>query len=142
MNGDLHKLMLDVEREMTLLDTLPRAVPDPAAVGRVRSAVAAAARLEGGRRRRLGFAAGALSAAAAVLLACGLTSRPMSPAPVADTTHMAATWTSAFDESGENLASLIDGGWLTEAYGSGSPASDVDDLLDSFDETLDAWNAL
>lgn len=142
MNGELHKLMLEVERELTLLDALPDTVPTPAAVARVRSAVVATARLQGERRRRLGFVVGVLSAAAAVLLACGLTTRPVAPMPVADTARMAATWTNAFDESGEKLASLIDGGWLTETYGNGNSTRDVDDLLDSFDETLDAWNAL
>ena len=138
----LDKLEQTVEREMALLRALPPTQPSAPFLERVSVAMIAEARRGEQRRHWRRWTRGGLTAAAAVLMAVGLATRPsQKTVPVVGGERELAAWAAAVDESGAHWARLVEAGWPPEES---SPAADVelDEVFRSLEQSCERFESL
>ncbi len=143
MSVDLNKLEPIVDREMSLLNGLPDEPPRPEVVARIAATVAA----EAGRVRhvkRIQRLVGAVTGVAAALWV-SVTIWPSggsgSAASRMDADQYMQEWAAAWDESTSRVTGLLDGGWRLGGFGRPDDEAALEDLLGSFDESLDNFEA-
>ena len=134
-----------VEQEMQLLRALPAVTPSRACVARVAAAVVReAARATGRGPRPLARARLAISVAAAVFLAVGLTAVSRWPRVVtcADPEATLQDWAAAWDESSGRLARVLDRRWAGGEYEPTNEGAELEELFDDLQQSFDRLDAL
>lgn len=145
MTGDMRQLERELERQIDGLGRLLDAAPSSASVERLKSALDEETSRIGRRQSLMSYVRVCMGAAAAVLLALGLTlprapQLQSSPFALDDNPEQAFTeWVDALDESGAQLTSLLDDGWFLDCYGDSDDASEVEgDPLNNLEESLES----
>lgn len=141
MARELDKLESVVECEMELLRGLPAETPSDSCLARIRTAALAENRRLVQRERWMRASRVVGVAAAAVLLVVGLTfsagSRPD------DAEVLLGEWAAAWDTSREQVADLLDEGWIVRGTADAvDEDTAIDDLFQSLSRTLDRFEDL
>jgi hypothetical protein len=134
-----------VEQEMQLLGGLPAVTPSRACVERVAAAVVReAARVAGRGPRRFTRARLAISVAAAVFLAVGLTAVSRWPRAVrcADPEATLQEWAAAWDESNGRLARVLERRWAGSEYEPANEGAELEELFNDLEQAFDRLDAL
>lgn len=150
MNAEFRQQQHEIDRQLAALAEHLRApAPDPDSVAGIKTAVRKEARRLQRRDRRFAVLRPLVGAAAAVLLAVGLSlpggSEPLGQIPAFDDDPAAvfSDWVDALEESGEQFARLLGDDWLFEGLESGGEKNgEVSDPLDSLEESLESFEQM
>jgi hypothetical protein len=146
MDAELKRQQREIDRQMAMLaENFSSAAPPADVIARVKSAVEAEAERLRQRDHRLVVLRPLLGAAAALLLAIGLSLTSgnvptnSSFAVGGDPDAVFAAWVDALDESGDQFTRLLGDDWLLmDPAPSDDGRGEGDDPLDSLEESLES----
>ena len=150
MDAEFEQQQHEIDRQLAALAEQLRApAPHPDSVAGVKAAVGEEARRLQRRDRRFAALRPLVGAAAAVLLAVGL-SLPGGSEPLGQMSTLGdnpaaifSDWVDALEESGEQFARLLEDDWLFEGLESGGEENgDAGDPLDSLEESLESFERM
>ena len=150
MNAEFRQRERELDRQLAAIAPhLDAPAPGEECIAHLRQAVDQEAQRLGRRRKLLVRARPWLGAAAALLLAVGLslpteTGTHAPPVAAGDNPDEAFTnWVDALGESGEQFTRLLDDNWLLNASGTdGGENGEVVDPFDSLEESLQAFERM